>query len=1156
MKNFTTQYFPHLAFGAAAMAIAAMGWTILDSSARSRESTRQVAQTMGVIQTLGEIRDSLGHAESAQRGYLLTAEQAYISDRNQALAALEGAVRRVKDLTSDNPAQQRQMPRLEELIAQRIARMQKYAQERADESLAVFSTHWSLDVGQQIYARIYELTDVMLNDESRLLERRRADEARIVERTRFVLIAGLLISLVVLLPGFLGYAKLARARARAERKLMDMTESLPGATFQYWSSQDDIAGDTFEFVSQSVETQYGISRESLLADAGVFWERVVPQDAPALVAAAQEAARTLTQLQHDFRIEHGAGGVRWIRSVASVRQASDGRILWSGYWSDVTETQEAEAALRASEEYNRSIVQSSQDCLKVLSLEGRLLDMTERGRQVMCVTNFDDIRNADWLSFWKGEDRAAAQQAVAEARDGGTGRFGGFCPKFDGTPAWWDVVVSPIFGPDGKPERLLGVTHEVTLQHRAAEDIRQLNADLKREKEEAEAANRAKSVFLATMSHEIRTPMNGVIGMVEVLARSKLDASQADAVKTIRESGFSLLRLIDDILDFSKIEAGRLELERVAVSVADLVEAICTSLHSVADDNHVDLSLFIDPRIPEKLWADPTRLRQVLYNLVGNAIKFSGNRPQQRGSVAVRVNVLDAAPLRLAFSVSDNGIGMTPKTQADLFHAFMQAEASTTRRFGGSGLGLAISKRLVDQMQGDITVASTPGAGSVFTVTLPFDAATVKLGRAQHNLSDLDCILVATRGLNADDLRTYLEFAGARVHVAAELSEATQRAAPLPMAVVIQDVGDTSVADAVNAMHSVFAAAPNARHLLITHDQRRARMASPDAVTMDGDPLRWRLFLRAVAVAAGRASPEMFYENTEDWPTGQAIAAPTVAQARAQDRLVLVAEDDAINQMVILKQLELLGYAAEVASDGAEALRMWQQGRYALLLTDLHMPEMDGYALTEAIRRYEADRDGAVRRMPILALTANALRGEANRALAVGMDGYLTKPLPLAQLDAALEEWLPKDSAPISSPLAQELQESPQPEAHARVFDVAVLKTFVGDDESTVREFLVDYVDTARRHAADMHAAYALGDVQDVTALAHRLKSSSRSVGALELGDLCAEIENAGRSVDKSGMAQKLREFEAPVELVIKKIEECLSGKEREDVSHECITSR
>ncbi|HYD60934.1 MAG TPA: MASE4 domain-containing protein [Noviherbaspirillum sp.] len=666
-------------------------------------------------------------------------------------------------------------------------------------------------------------------------------------------------------------------------------------------------------------------------------------------------------------------------------------------------------------------------------------------------------------------------------------------------------------------------------------DIRerkQFIADLTTARSEAEQANRAKSAFLATMSHEIRTPMNGVIGIAEVLARSRLTEQQADLAKTIHESATTLLSLIDDILDFSKIEAGRLDIEYAPLCIADLAEGICNSLLPVASRGGVDLLLFIAPDIPPAVQSDDVRLRQILYNLVGNAIKFSAKRPERRGRVALRITVVQHSPLQLAFAVVDNGIGMTAETLDHIFAPFTQAEISTTRRFGGTGLGLAICKRLVDLMQGEIAVASVPGEGSSFSVVLPFEIADGSDARPMPDLSGLDCIVVEQEGFAADDVRTYLEYAGARVRVAADPAGAAREAAAMPgTVVVIQDAGSSKP-----VVHPAFASAERVRHLFITHGRsRRGKGEAADIVTVEGDVLRRRALIRAVAVAAGRASPEMQYERPGDAFAEEPVPPPDVAEARAQGRLILIAEDDEINRKLILHQLGLLGYAGVIAANGQAALALWRTGDYALLLTDLHMPEMDGYTLVETIRREEAGRQ----RLPILALTANALRGEVNRAMAAGMDEFLTKPVELARLQAALEKWLPPPAEPVQVPSGETRNES------AAVFDANVLKTLVGDDEGIVQGFLADYLACARRLGTALRAAGTAGDLAQVASIAHKLKASSRSIGALALGDLCDELERQGNTEGNAAIAGQLLRFDTILSEVEASIDGYLRGKEK-----------
>ncbi|MEO7337896.1 MAG: ATP-binding protein, partial [Caldimonas sp.] len=664
-------------------------------------------------------------------------------------------------------------------------------------------------------------------------------------------------------------------------------------------------------------------------------------------------------------------------------------------------------------------------------------------------------------------------------------------------------------------------------------ELRRAIEDLEVAKAGAEDANRAKSSFLATMSHEIRTPMNGVIGMIEVLAEGGLAKDQADVVRTIRTSAFSLLGLIDDILDFSKIEAGQLRLERSPTDLTELVEDVCDMLGPQCASNGVDLRLFVSPDVPDRVWCDPTRLRQTLNNLVANAVKFSAGRPGITGRVGVRVERVPGRAGDISFSVVDNGIGIPAAALPDLFTPFTQAETSTTRRFGGTGLGLVICKRLIALMDGTIDVRSVIDEGATFTVTLPLEAVEGAAPTCPIELAGLDCIIVAGPLLDDADLRTYLEHAGARVHVAHGTLAAARHAAGLSerLSIVIQHTGPTREAQAARGP---FDGMPHVRHVMLVRRSIRSAAGTSGIVTLSDAGLRRRSLLQAVARAAGRDGPEVEPPVAPQRPVAGRVA-PSIAQARAEGRLLLVAEDDAVNQQVILRQLALLGYAAELAPNGAEALDLWRHHRHALLLTDLHMPRLDGYGLTRAIRDAEA-ADPQRAHLPILALTANAMRDEAGRVLAAGMDEYLTKPIQLATLGAALGRWLPPEA---HEPMPQS-PDGPST-AIATSIDVSVLKGLIGDDPAMVRKFLAQFLDSARTQSADILASFETDDFGRICTVAHKLKASSRSIGAIALGDVCADLENASRADSNAELAMRRFAFEQAMRAAESSIVDSLS---------------
>ncbi|SCK22774.1 ATP-binding protein [Vogesella sp. LIG4] len=513
-------------------------------------------------------------------------------------------------------------------------------------------------------------------------------------------------------------------------------------------------------------------------------------------------------------------------------------------------------------------------------------------------------------------------------------------------------------------------------------ELKQQEMDLLLARDQAEQANRTKSAFLATISHEIRTPMNGVLGMLELLAFTRLDAEQRDHIDTIQESAQTLLRLIDDILDFSKIEAGRLDILPEPTSVPVLLQRVYQLYSENAARKGLKLLLDIDPAVAGLLLVDPLRLRQILQNFCSNAVKFT-----EQGEIVLRVSCLDedAVQQTLRFAVQDSGIGIAAENLARLFEPFTQAESTTTRRFGGTGLGLAICRRLAHLMGGRVRLESMPGQGT----TAMLDIA---LSRSEQ---------------------------------------------PLP----------------------------------------------PQAL------------------------PE------------QALRQP----ARPQQLPVLLAEDNPTNRKLISKQFELLGYPVVLAEDGIAALHLWQRQPFALILTDCHMPRMDGYELASTIRYYEDALEDA-RHIPIIACTANASQEEVNRTREAGMDDFLPKPLGLEALSAMLEKWLHHSGGPAvaaAAPMTPAAANVPvQDDPAEPVLDREVLAVYSNGDWPVERDILADFLHSNDEDMQALQQAVAAANLEQVVWAAHRIKGASRMVGAAQLATAAAALEASGRSGEAAWLGE------------------------------------
>jgi len=677
-----------------------------------------------------------------------------------------------------------------------------------------------------------------------------------------------------------------------------------------------------------------------------------------------------------------------------------------------------------------------------------------------------------------------------------------------------DLAVNPLAGGITDTDRRdeLGLMAQAV--QRFVTEINQRETALHQAKDEAEEATKAKSSFLAVMSHEIRTPMNGVTAMAEMLDQTELNDDQHGMVAIIRSSALALLTIINDILDFSKIEAGKLDIEAIELSVADVVEEAAELVAGRAEEKGLEIAVDLDPTLPDRLVGDPTRLRQVLLNLIGNAIKFT-----ETGGISVIVR-RDAPGLarteRLRFEVVDTGIGLTAEQQARLFQPFQQADGSTSRRYGGTGLGLTICRRLCLMMGGEVGVTSVPGQGSTFWFELPFPVAAAAPAAPAAAVDDAAVLAIGFGGPSRAGLAAILAAGGVRAVTWADHDAdcAAAAAAATPsdggrLAILLHGGARHGDALALGRRLAALDLVPAPAVVLAAPRALASTIAEADRVGMFATvtlPLRRRAVWRVLAAVQGRASLE------QRVATGaETYAAPPVEEAAAAGLLILVAEDNPTNQMVVRRLLDRLGYAHEVADDGQAALEAYRPGEHGLLLTDCHMPRLDGYGLARALRDQEAQT--GVARLPILALTADALSGTRDLCLAAGMDDYLTKPIERVVLVQMLEQYLPRAAA-LRRPAVAAPRPSaaiPPPAIDPDIFDTGRLAEMYGSFNAEAQTFLTDFIASLPRHLDRIGTGLAAGDLHEMAEAAHALKGAALGMGARRLGQIAADVETAAK---------------------------------------------
>jgi two-component system, sensor histidine kinase and response regulator len=798
-------------------------------------------------------------------------------------------------------------------------------------------------------------------------------------------------------------------------------------------------------------------------------------------------------------------------------------------FSDITDRRRAEAALGESERRTRTILETAIEGVLLVDNDSAIL-IANPALCAILGRPQEEIIGRQILDFVDEENRLILLDQLEKRKKGQSGAYEISLQRSDGVNVPCLFNASPFLDEKGAKKGSFALVTDITARKLADEQVR-------RAKEIAEEATKAKSDFLANMSHEIRTPMNAVIGMAHLALQTELTPKQADYVRKIQRSAHSLLGIINDILDFSKIEAGKMHMESVDFSLDEVLDNVSTVVGVKAHEKELEFLMDTTQDVPLALVGDPLRLGQVLINLCNNAVKFT-----EQGEIVISTKVVEKQDewAMLQFSVRDTGVGLTEEQKGKLFKAFSQADMSTTRKYGGTGLGLTISKRLVNMMGGEIWVESEAGKGSEFIFTAKFGLASKFSRRHLEPSVDLRGMRVMVVDDNASSreiLQSLLETMTFDVTVAASaeegIAELEKEAQSRPYKLVVMDWRmpgmDGIKASEVIKSHPSLPQKP--KIIIATAYGREEVMQKCEKVGVDGfllKPVGQSVLFDAIMVAFGKEASE-----------GEAVAwvrrSDEEQLRKIRGARVLLAEDNEINQQVAKEILEQAGLVVSIANNGKEAVEMVRAGDFEVVLMDIQMPVMGGFEATQEIRMGEGYKD-----LPIIAMTAHAMAGDHEKSLEAGMNDHVTKPIDPYQLLSALVKWIKPVKREMSEGVCETLIGKNEVEdilpCELPGISMASGLGRVGGNKQLYAKLLCQFKDGQEKAVEQIKAALQSGDVDTATRLAHTVKGVSGNLGGESLYRAAAELEKAIKE-GRESLDHPMTEFDSQLKLVMDGIE-------------------